>query len=52
MKDGATQTRVFEEYPVVRAVLALAVPTVVSQVILVIYNMADTFLSVRRAAIP
>jgi len=43
MKDGATQTRVFEEYPVVRAVLALAVPTVVSQVILVIYNMADTF---------
>ena len=43
MKDGATQTRVFEEYPVVRAVLTLAVPTVVSQVILVIYNMADTF---------
>ena len=43
MKDRAAQTRVFEQYPVVRAVLALAVPTVISQIILVIYNMADTF---------
>ncbi|MBQ3270716.1 MAG: hypothetical protein IJH09_12450, partial [Clostridia bacterium] len=43
MKDRAGQTRVFEQYPIVRAVLALAVPTVVSQIILVIYNMADTF---------
>ena len=43
MKDRAAQTRIFEEYPVVRAVLALAIPTVISQIILVIYNMADTF---------
>ena len=43
MSTRATDTRVFEEYPVLRAVLALAVPTVISQVILVVYNMADTF---------
>jgi len=33
----------FREMPVRRAVLALAVPTVISQIITVIYNMADTF---------
>lgn len=33
----------FCEMPVRRAVLSLAVPTVISQVITVIYNMADTF---------
>ena len=43
MKDQAAQMRVFEQYPIVRAVLALAIPTVISQIILVIYNMADTF---------
>ena len=33
----------FSEMPVRRAVLSLAVPTVVSQIITVVYNMADTF---------
>jgi len=33
----------FSEMPVHRAVLSLAVPTVISQIITVIYNMADTF---------
>lgn len=33
----------FCEMPIRRAVLALAVPTVISQIITVIYNMADTF---------
>lgn len=33
----------FCEMPVRRAVTALAVPTVISQIITVIYNMADTF---------
>ncbi len=33
----------FSEMPVRRAVLSLAVPTVISQIITVIYNMADTF---------
>lgn len=33
----------FEETPIVKALLRLAVPTVMGQIILVIYNMADTF---------
>ncbi len=33
----------FRKMPVRRAVLSLAVPTVISQIITVIYNMADTF---------
>lgn len=36
-------TYLFSEMPVRRAVLSLAVPTVLSQIITVIYNMADTF---------
>lgn len=33
----------FEDAPVGRAVLSLVVPTVISQLITVVYNMADTF---------
>lgn len=33
----------FEEIPVHKAVISLVVPTVISQLITVIYNMADTF---------
>jgi len=36
-------TELFSSYPVPKAVLSLAVPTVISQIITVIYNMADTF---------
>ena len=43
VRDKAKETRIFAEYPVLRAVLALAIPTVISQIILVVYNMADTF---------
>ena len=39
----ADKTELFEKAPVTRAVLALVVPTVISQIITVIYNMADTF---------
>lgn len=35
--------QLFEESSVLTAVLRLAVPTVISQIILVIYNVADTF---------
>ena len=42
-KQGAGNRRVFEEMPVFRAVLALALPTVVSQIIGTLYNMADSF---------
>ena len=43
MKDRAAERRLFEQAPILRAVLSLAIPTVLSQIILVIYNMADTF---------
>ncbi|MBR1558929.1 MAG: polysaccharide biosynthesis C-terminal domain-containing protein [Clostridia bacterium] len=43
MRDSAQETRIFSEYPILRSVLTLAIPTVISQIILVIYNMADTF---------
>lgn len=33
----------FEEAPIMTALLKLAIPTVMGQIILVIYNMADTF---------
>lgn len=33
----------FRSMPVAQAILTLAVPTVVSQIITIIYNMADTF---------
>ena len=33
----------FESSPVLKAILKLAIPTVIGQIILVIYNMADTF---------
>ena len=34
---------VFEKAPVKKAVLQMAVPTVISSLVLVVYNMADTF---------
>lgn len=37
------ETWLFAEAPVSRAVITLAVPTVISQLITVVYNMADTF---------
>ena len=40
------RNNLFENAPISKAVLSLAIPTVISQIITVIYNMADTFLSV------
>lgn len=39
----ADNTELFEKIPVPRAVIALVIPTIISQIITVIYNMADTF---------
>ena len=33
----------FEEMPVPKAVMTMAVPTIIAQLIILIYNMADTF---------
>ena len=39
----ADRERVFQEYPVAKALRVMVVPAVVSQLIVLIYNMADTF---------
>ena len=39
----AEKSELFETVPVGRAVVALALPTVIGQIITVIYNMADTY---------
>ena len=40
---GREHQAVFETQPVFKAILRLALPTMIGQVILVLYNMADTF---------
>ena len=42
---------IFRTMPVMRAILTLAVPTVISQLVTVVYNMADTFF-IGRTGIP
>ena len=42
-KIALKRERLFSDAPVWEAVVRLALPTIVSQIILVIYNMADTF---------
>ena len=43
MRTHAAETQIFEHNSILTAVLKLAIPTVISQIILVIYNMADTY---------
>ena len=43
MKQLSREEALFRTAPVGRAIAALAVPTILSQIITVIYNMADTF---------
>ena len=43
MQNNKRQKDLFESVPVSAAVLSLAIPTVISQLITVVYNMADTF---------
>ncbi|MCL1829285.1 MAG: MATE family efflux transporter [Oscillospiraceae bacterium] len=42
-KKQIDKTYLFERAPVRRAVIELAVPTIISQIISLVYNMADTF---------
>lgn len=41
--DAVREKKIFEESSVTSAILRLAIPTVVGQIILVVYNLADTF---------
>ena len=43
VRDQVSEKALFESEPILSAILTLAVPTVIGQIILVIYNMADTF---------
>lgn len=43
MSEVAAKKELFERMPVSRAAMKLALPSVIGQIILVIYNMADTF---------
>jgi len=43
MKQETGKKELFEKTPVTKAILTLAVPTIISQLINVIYNIADTF---------
>jgi len=40
---GTTNTELFESKPIHQAIITLVIPTIISQIITVIYNMADTF---------
>lgn len=43
MKKEISEKELFETIPVPRAVAALAIPTIISQIVTMIYNLADTF---------
>jgi len=43
MKKSAGKTELFETMPVGKALLTMAVPSIVSQLITMLYNLADTF---------
>ena len=43
MRQETAEKELFETMPVPKAVAALAVPTIISQVLTMIYNLADTF---------
>ena len=42
MKKEISEKELFETIPVPRAVATLAIPTIISQVVTMIYNLADT----------
>lgn len=41
--EKAAKTELFENMPIAKAVFSMSVPTVVSSLVMVIYNLADTF---------
>ena len=41
--DNTRKKYIFEEMPVLKSIFRCAIPSICSQIILVIYNLADTF---------
>ena len=40
---SAEKQEIFERLPIPKAVATMAIPTIISQVVTMIYNLADTF---------
>lgn len=43
MSSRAKEKYIFEESPIMKAIISLALPSIMGQIILVVYNMADAF---------
>ena len=41
--EDTRKTELFEKLPVPKAVMKLAIPTIISSLVMVIYNLADTY---------
>ena len=41
--EKTQKEKIFEDYPIKKAVATLAVPTILSSLVMVLYNLADTF---------
>lgn len=41
--ENTEKTKLFETTPIAKAVMTLSVPTVISSLVMVIYNLADTY---------
>ena len=41
--ENTQKTQLFEQMPIPQAVVRLAVPTIISSLVMVIYNLADTY---------
>ena len=41
--ENKEKTQLFEQTPIPKAVMTLAVPTIISSLVMVIYNLADTY---------
>ena len=41
--ENTQKTQLFEQMPIPQAVMRLAVPTIISSLVMVIYNLADTY---------
>ena len=41
--DDRAKAELFENAPVPKAVMTMAIPTIVSSLVMVIYNLADTY---------
>lgn len=42
--EDTEKIQLFETTPIAKAVMTLSVPTVISSLVMVIYNLADTYL--------